>query len=303
MYFAERRIGLSKGSKLTLFVFGDTQLGSVGYKKDILNEFKEDFLSTPNAYALGLGDYGDFLRPSMRTKIGEALYQDDSARVQLDDIVRDKIEKLGDELSFMKGKIVGLNSGHHEWDFKDGTNSTQQLCNQLGTVYLGWSSYTVLKIGSKSKAEARKKKANDNPSGSTVALKIYSTHGDGGSAYNSGDLAHLEKRIAPYWVADLYFRGHSSHGELAPLELNDVTVRGEPRLVKKTRWIVNCPGMMNGYTEGLAGYVERKNMPPASLGYVKVEIHYGNFREISIDGGPITGVKLQPMVVSPHIFK
>lgn len=296
MYFAEKRIAINKGSKATLFVFGDTQLGSVGYKKDMFNAFKEDFLSTPNAYGLGLGDYGDFLRPSMRAKIGEAIYQDDSARIQLDDIVRGHIKELGNELSFMKGKLVGLNSGHHEWDFKDGTNSTQQLCNQLNTTYLGWSSYTVLKISGPSKIKNGK-------DGSTIALKIYSTHGDGGSAYNSGDLAHLEKRIAPYWVADLYFRGHSSHGELAPLELNDITVRGEPRLIKKTRWIVNCPGMMCGYTDGLAGYVERKNMPPASLGYIKVELHYGNFRGITLDGLPVTGVKLQPMIVSPHIHE
>ena len=149
MYFAEKRIGLNKGSTATLFVFGDIQLGSPGYKKEIFNEFKEDFLSTPNAYGLGLGDYGDFLRPSLRAKVGEALYQDDDARIQLDDIVRDKIEKLGDEMSFMKGKLVGLNSGHHEWDFKDGTTSTHQLCHRLHTTYLGWSSYTVLKISNK----------------------------------------------------------------------------------------------------------------------------------------------------------
>ncbi len=296
MYFAEKRIGLSKGSKATLFVFGDMQLGAPTFKPDMFKAFKEDFLSTPNAYALGLGDYGDFLRPSMRNKITSQFYQDDDARIQLDDIVRDHIKKLGKELDFMRGRIIGLNSGHHEWDFKDGTNSTQMLCQMLSTVYLGWSSYMVLKISNKSKLK-------DGTDGATVALKIYSTHGDGGSSYNSGDLAHLEKKIAPYWIADLYFRGHSSHGELAPLDLNDITVRGEPRLVRKTRWIVNCPGMMSGYGEGLPSYVERKNLPPAALGYVKVELHYGNFRGITFDGDPVTGVKIQPMVVSPHIHQ
>lgn len=294
MYFAEKRIGINKGSKATLFVFGDMQLGAVGYRNDILQEFKQDFLSAENPYGLGLGDYGDFLRPSLRAKIGEQLYQDDDARDQLDDIVRDKIEKLGDEMSFMKGRLIGLNSGHHEWDFRDGTNSTQQLCRRLSTTYLGWSAYTVLKVSGTAKLKKGKE-------GATVALKIYSTHGDGGSPFSSGDMAQLEKKIAPYWVADLYFRGHSSKGECAPLELNDVCVRGAPRLIKKTRWIVNCPGMMNGYAEGHTGYVERKNLPPASLGYVKVILHYANFVDMAVDGGRVTGVKLQPMIVSPHV--
>ena len=296
MYFAEKRIGVSKGTKITLFVFGDIQMGADGYKKDIFNAFKADFMSTPNAYGLGLGDYSDFLRPSMRQRVGEVLYQDDSARDQLDDIVRDRVVKYADEMSFMKGKLVGLNSGHHEFDYRDGTNSTQQLCQLLKTTYLGWSSYSVIKIGDKNKLIKGKP-------GTMLSLKVYSTHGDGGSAFSSGDMANLEKKIAPYWIADIYLRGHSSKGELAPLELNDVVVKGPPRLVKKTRWIINCPGMMNGYTENSTGYVERKNLPPASLGYVKIVLHYGNFRNIAVDGGKMTGIKIQPMVVSPHIYQ
>ena len=72
------------------------QMGGAGYQKEMWREFKEDFLSTPNAYGLGLGDYGDFLRPSMRARIGEQLYQDDDARDQLDKIVGDKIAHLDD---------------------------------------------------------------------------------------------------------------------------------------------------------------------------------------------------------------
>jgi hypothetical protein len=115
-------------------------------------------------------------------------------------------------------------------------------------------------------------------------------------------MANLEKKIAPYWIADLYFRGHSSKGELAPLELNDITMKGIPRIVKKTRWIVNCPGMMNGYTMGETDYVEAMNLPPASLGYAKVEITFSSNLDTALDGKGLTGVRLQPMIVSPHIY-
>ena len=294
MYLNQKRIILKRGAHCTLFVFGDTQKGAEGYKKEMWQEFVHDFKTTPNAYALGLGDYGDFLRPSLRCKVAEVLQQDGDARTQLDNIVRKKIDEIADEMMFMKGKIISMHSGHHEWDFKDGTNSSQYLCNVLDSTYLGWSGYTVLKFqGEESKNGSK---------GNGMAVKIYSTHGDGGSPFSSGDLAQLEKKIAPYWVADLYLRGHSSKGEMAPIELNDVMIRGTLRFIKKTRWIVNVPGMMNGYVEKHTSYVEYKNMPPACLGYAKIDFNHSNFRTLSDDGKQVTGLKMQPIIVSPHVY-
>jgi hypothetical protein len=59
---------------------------------------------------------------------------------------------------------------------------------------------------------------------------------------------------------------------------------------------------MNGYMENRTGYVEYKNMPPACLGYVKVEFQFGNFRDLTEDNNYFTGIKMQPMVVSPHVY-
>ena len=90
---------------------------------------------------------------------------------------------------------------------------------------------------------------------------------------------------------------------MAPMELNDVTLKGPPRLIKRTRWIVNCPGMMQGYEMNNTGYVEYKSMPPACLGYVKVEMYFSSrIPGIALDEKPMTGIRLQPMIVSPHEF-
>jgi hypothetical protein len=58
---------MQKGTHATLFIGGDFQFHSTGFKEEIFQEFKKDFLTSPNPYFIGLGDYGDFLRPSLRT--------------------------------------------------------------------------------------------------------------------------------------------------------------------------------------------------------------------------------------------
>jgi hypothetical protein len=295
MYLNEFRMPLRKGSKATLFIFGDIQMHSKGYHDEIFQEFKNDFLNTPNAWAIGLGDYGDFLRPSLRTRLSEAMASDPDSRAQLDGIVNDDVDKMSEKLMFLKNRLVGLHSGHHEWEYKNGTNSSQKLCDKLNASYLGWTAYSVVRISPP--AEKGKK------AGTTISIKIFSTHGDGGSGFNSSDLTNLERKIAPYWVSDLYLRGHSHKGEMCPMELNDVTLKGAPRLIKRTRWVLNCPSMLGGYYLNDTGYAEYRALPPAAMGYAKCEIQFSSsFHDIAADGKAISGIKLQPMIVSPHSF-
>jgi hypothetical protein len=286
----EKRITLPHSSSIRIFVFGDSQIGAKGFDENMWSAFEREFKSTKNAYAIGLGDYSDFLRPTMRSKITGALSGDRSAQEELDEIVRESTKTLIKRMSFLKGHIIGLHSGHHEWEFLDGTNTTQQICQGLGATYLYWTAYTVLKFQSGKKGVS-----------STSAMKIFSTHGSGGGSFSSSDLGNLEKKIAPYWVADLYLRGHSSKLEMIPIELNDVTLKGPiPRMVKKTRWAVNVGGFMAGYVNGPASYVERNSMPPACLGWAHIDVKFGN--KVSADGKRLTGISIQPTLRSPNLI-
>src|SRR3990167_7171836 len=40
-----------------IFLFGDLQWGAKGFDEDAWAQFKDEFLTTPNAVAIGLGDY------------------------------------------------------------------------------------------------------------------------------------------------------------------------------------------------------------------------------------------------------
>jgi hypothetical protein len=289
MRLNEKTIVLPHSGTATLFVFGDMQYGAEGFDEGMWADFERDFKSTPNAYAIGLGDYSDFSRWTTRHKMSDALSGDRSVWSQLDKMVHTAVDGLSDKLSFMKGRLIGLHSGHHEWEFESGMTTTKILCHKLGAPWLDWTSYTVLKV------------RTPNPKSGSSAIKIWSTHGSGGSSFSSGDLGNLEKKIAPYWVADLYLRGHSSKLEMIPMELNDVTVRHGLRLVKRTRWLVNCGGFMSGYPMDSSSYVERNALPPACLGYAKCEIKYANYTN-DLDGGKLAGVRIQPTLCSPNVI-
>lgn len=293
MYCVLKNITVERSKPVNIFVFGDVQEHSTGFSEEYFEAFKQDFLTSPNAYAIGLGDYGDFTRPSIVKRINSVIDPtfDGDYRDELDRIIDLDVERLYKKFEFLKNRTLGLTSGHHEWVYKSGENSTQRLARMLNADYLGWNGYILLKIAFKAARSLVR-----------YAIKIFCTHGSGGSIFTSTDLGNLERKIAPYWYADIYLRGHSSKGSLSPLEWNDVIGIDSAKLVKKTRWIINCPGMMNGYVEKHTSYVELKNLPPASLGYVKIEIKQtakDTERKIK---DRVSGVTIQPYIVSPYVY-
>lgn len=258
---------------INLFVFGDLQLGASGFDTKLWQSFKEEFKSTPHAYALGLGDYSDWVRPTIRERLANATSGDISVREQLDSMVQKSIREISDKLDFLYGKIIGLHSGHHDYEFLNGINTTQNLCEIFKTTYLGFQAYTVLKL-----LDPRSKKQEAR------AIKILSTHGQGNAAFTSSDMRNLESKMAPFWFAHIYLRGHSSKLGSLPLVYKDVTVKGRIQVIETTRWLINCGGFMEGYTDGKASYVEFKQLPPAARGYVIVRIRRKQIYESITNG-------------------
>ena len=130
-----------------------------------------------------------------------------------------------------------------------------------------------------------------------TAIKILSTHGSVSSTFPSTDLRNLEAKIAPGWYADIYFRGHSSKLGMVPMPFNDVTTRGEPKVISKTKWLVNVGGFMGDYAMGDESYVERNNLPPVARGWAIVKFRTKQESE----GGKFHSwnVEIQPLLRSP----
>jgi hypothetical protein len=255
------RIPLVGAGEATIFIFGDRQQGSSGYKEEAWQEFRREFKATKNAWAIGVGDYGDWLRPSMRTPVINALSKDDSARSMLDGDIRRGHDKIIDDMAFLEGRLVGLHEGHHNWKFASGETTDQRLASALKAPYLGWIATTrlVFTYGN----DDRKK------GGHSLIHTLISTHGNANGRKVHSALAYLENNYAGSWICDSYAMGHGcKSGNHVPFKRNHVRRAGPFGIDVQIPRCLVVGGFAEGYTDGWqSDYVERAGFAPQPLGY------------------------------------
>lgn len=264
------RVPLRWAQVLSLFVWGDTQWrdeGDEGFDAQAWEAFRDDVKAAKRngpVRLLGLGDYGDWLRPSMRSKVQSALSGDDDARQQADSMVQRKQESLLKLLSFMEGDLIGLHLGHHAWEFANGTNDTQWLCSALKTSYLGWMATTRLMLDGPIKSQG----------GHTYT--IVSMHGTGNARYVTTDARWLEANIVPAFIADHYFRGHGCKAAAwEPFERQMVRRRGQAGVAKARVRCMTVGGFHKGYTDGhQTTYVEKAGFTPQPVSWGVVRFRF-----------------------------
>ena len=263
----EKRIKLDWSKPVSIFFFGDLQEGQEGFSKEMWEAFKAEVLGTPRSYAIGLGDYSDWLRPTMRARLGEAVAHDDSSRQQLDNMVRRDQDKFLDVFSFLEGKIIGLHSGHHEWDFGDGTNSTQRMCSAFKAPYLGWSALNRIVF------ELPIYK-NSKPNSSTY--NIFSMHGSGNGRSIGSDVNWLVNNVFSAREANCYVKGHSCKAACSIIRRDHPKMKGPPGYYEKIYQLICCGGFHNGWTDGWhSSYVERAGFVPQPLSWAVLRITLG----------------------------
>ncbi len=254
------RIHLDPTHGATLFVFGDRQQGSAGYRAEAWQEFKHEFQTTKNAWAIGLGDYGDWLRPSMRSRLTDALAKDDSARAMMErDVLRGHDEIIKD-MEFLKGKLIGLHEGHHLWEFAHGGNTDQRLASALKAPYLGWSAATRLTLHYGAPSEIK--------SQHNFIHTIISTHGNANGRKVHSALAYLEN-YAQAWIADSYLMGHGcKSANHVPFKRSHVRREGPFGVNTQIPRCIVVGGFAEGFTDGWkSDYVERAGFQPQPLSY------------------------------------
>ena len=288
------RIPLDGPDGATLFLFGDRQQGSRGYKPEAWAEFKREFKATKNAWALGLGDYGDWLRPSMRTPLINALAKDDSARAMLESDIRRGHDKIIDDMAFLEGRLIGLHNGHHDWKFASGETTDQRLASALKAPYLGWIASTriVLTYG-------KPPKKNDGGQWSQVHSLI-STHGNANGRKVHAALGYLESNYVATWDADTFAMGHGcKSGNHVPFKRNKIRREGPPGVDTQIPRCIAVGGFAEGYTDGWhSDYVEQAGYAPQPLGYGLIR-----FRRVRRVGNALArGVKARSVSVLVEVL-
>ena len=74
-------------SPLTIIPFGCVHRDDPGFREPLWRQCVDEIASTHNCYAIGLGDYANFLRTTARTYL-KAYVADDNSFRELDSIVK-----------------------------------------------------------------------------------------------------------------------------------------------------------------------------------------------------------------------
>ena len=246
--------------EINIMPIGDIQYGAEGCDVDRLKRHLKWGVDH-NVWFIGMGDYHDFLSPSNRRILKTSgLY--DTAQNLIEQWYGEHLLELQSILEPTKDRWLGMLSGHHYFEFSDGTTTDTRLCQFLNTNFLGTCGYLTLTFEDHAKHVA--------------TCKIWCHHGTGSGSNASSALNKLEK-IAGGFDAHIYLMGHQSKLGYAPLDYLDIVKGkdGEPMLIDRTKALVATGSFMRGYQAGsrLGGtgrpsgsYVEQAMMTPAALG-------------------------------------
>ena len=241
---------------IRLIPFGDihrsSNLCSIKHWHDFLRWAK----TKDNTLYLGMGDYDDLASTSERAILLDIKLHE-STKYEIENLFKKNIDKICSEMSFMKGKIVGLIEGNHYGLFPNGTTTTQKMCEILDCKYLGVSSFIRLTFVY---------------GAIESAVDIWAHHGKGAARLVGGSINRVQQ-MAEAADAHIYIMGHDhKKGAVPSSKLHLIGTKGKLTVKHKKQLYVRSGSFLKGYVENEASYVVDAAMNPTDLGVVKIEL-------------------------------
>lgn len=241
---------------ITIIPFGDVHRDSPLCHAQMWKEFCHDNKDRKNTYYLGMGDYLDGCSTSERGAFNfHALH--DATHTNLDRAAEERVESFAEEISFMRGKIIGILNGNHYWEYRDGTTTDHHLARLLETNFLGVSSFIRLTF------RRDRYKA--------VCIDLWVHHGAGGGATPGASINRLDKmRTAA--VADIYLMGHNHKKQIAKESILCLSKggSGSVHLENKTCILGRTGSFLKGYEPDASSYIADGAHGPCDLGVIKI---------------------------------
>jgi len=241
---------------ITLVPFGDVHFDDKSCDRKLFDSFCEEVQTYENPYFLGLGDYLDWCATSDLKKLKSSDLHS-TTRDEIEGIAWRHIDEFVDKISFMKGKLVGLIGGNHDWVFEDGETGTEKICEIMGCKYLGWLTIVSVKF----------------TFGNTTQhcnYDICACHGKGGGQLLGSQINNIEKMSFIYPDASLFLQGHNhGRGGLPDQVLETIVIKGQPHLRYRTRYYARSGSFQRGYTDGVGTFASSRAMRPANLGWIR----------------------------------
>jgi hypothetical protein len=208
-----------------------------------------------------MGDYTDGVSTSERIVLSDSGIHE-STKSTLDDTYKGVAATLYNELSFMKGRVIGMIGGNHYWQFGSGETTDHILAAQLGAKFLGVCSFIRLSLRCKNK-------------GSRTSLDIFAHHGKGGGSLPGSTFNTIEK-MAGTADADIYLMGHDHKKGCIPsaprLKLISKGLNAELNVQERTPWLGRTGSFLKAYEPGQVSYNVDAGRSACSLGWIEFEV-------------------------------
>lgn len=230
---------------------------------------------------IGVGDYDDMASTSEREYFQKF---HSTTKTSLDDFMGAKTQEFIDQISFMKGRLIGMIEGNHYFQFQSGETSTMRMCEALNCKYLGGASIIRLMFRLPS-------------SDKRVALDIYAHHtagSKGGGGRRVGSSINKLEDMSHVWFADIYLAGHDHkiNGALPTMMYLDQkgNIKAKEQLLVRTGsfqkgWepdTEDYPATFNGRGNNLSApminlIIRREKVDGDERMYVDKSVTLGNF--------------------------
>jgi hypothetical protein len=233
-----------------------------------------------------MGDYGDFCSTSERSIIRNSKLHETTLKT-LDDVAESRLVKRIKQFEFMKGRVIGVHNGNHDWKFStgrfNGMYASEVLATELQAKHLGYVCYSVVCFN------------NVHDAGMRSRLDIASCHGRGGGRLIGAGFNQVEQMTAIFPNADIYAQGHNHQlGGLPSARLEVDLCKRTNKLMLKQRVIsfIRTGSSMQGYRVGESSYVSDNLMKPCALGF---PVSVLEFNRVTKDGERTLTRKIQTL--------
>ena len=241
----------------TLWLFGDIHFGTTSFDEDRFDWFLKRAADSPNPYYLGMGDYTDFASMSENKKL-KAMDLHDTTNEKLDNMAISDNKLIADKCKQMRGRLIGLIGGNHQFLLTSGKLSDEDLSERLGTAYLGWLSIISLAFPS------------DKHSG--TRCNIFACHGKGGGKLIGSSINAIDDMTKVINNADIYCMGHDHQRSATPKTVLSLSTNSGLSLKQKRQFLVRSGSFQKSYEKDKSGFAQGRIMRPADLGAVRLNI-------------------------------
>ena len=209
-------------------------------------------------YYFGLGDYHDLASAREQVHLNRnALHE--TTMESLDEMVEKNNRKFAEEIKQMRGRLLGLVDGNHNWRFPNGVTASEDLANRMGCPHLGWLTHYTLTF----KFDKNRKAQN---------VYIVACHGRAGGKRVGTSINQVEDMKAIFPMADIYIMGHNHDRGAWPIDILYPTKGGE--IKQKRQFLCRSGSFKKAYEEGKSNYEVGRLLRPADLGALKLKIGF-----------------------------